>query len=297
MGLDQNSARLLMHSRNRGVDFTETLMIGRQSLLLRPGDFHKALNEFGIPASRDLVDSWFAKPGAYAEGFLESLGAQAVASLDHSDYEGATLIHDLNEPIGPEHAGRFSLVLDSGTLEHIFNFPTALRSCMEMVRPGGHLMLISPANNVCGHGFYQFSPELFFSALAEENGYQIEELAVFEASIGSPWYRVADPSEVRSRVTLLGSVPVYLFALAKRVSDVRPFASAPQQSDYVAAWQSNEWGSKAKHTKRFMDSSVAKLPVSVRRAIFRCMRLLSRQRGFRPDFYQRVTPQKSGKQA
>jgi 2-polyprenyl-3-methyl-5-hydroxy-6-metoxy-1,4-benzoquinol methylase len=54
-------------------------------------------------------------------------------------------------------------VFDGGTLEHIFDYPTAIKNCMKMVKPGGHLLLTTPANNWFGHGFYQFSPELFYS--------------------------------------------------------------------------------------------------------------------------------------
>lgn len=56
-------------------------------------------------------------------------------------------------------------MVDGGALEHTFNVPVALTSYMEMVRVGGRLILVSPANDHFGHGFYQFSAELFYSAL------------------------------------------------------------------------------------------------------------------------------------
>ena len=54
------------------------------------------------------------------------------------------------------------MVIDGGLLEHVFDFPTAIRNCMRMVRQGGHLILNLPVNNFPGHGFYRFSPELVF---------------------------------------------------------------------------------------------------------------------------------------
>ncbi len=36
-------------------------------------------------------------------------------------------------------------MVDGGTLEHIFNVPVALKSYMEMVRVGGHLILVCPS--------------------------------------------------------------------------------------------------------------------------------------------------------
>ena len=67
-----------------------------------------------------------------------------------------------------ERAGQFDVVYDGGTLEHVFNFPVALRNAMELLRPGGRLFTIHTcANNLCGHGFYQFSRELFYRTLSQ----------------------------------------------------------------------------------------------------------------------------------
>ena len=57
-------------------------------------------------------------------------------------------------------------MIDSGSLEHVFNISQALRNCLEMVESGGHFISIGPANNAMGHGFYQFSPELYFRILS-----------------------------------------------------------------------------------------------------------------------------------
>jgi len=34
----------------------------------------------------------------------------------------------------------------------------------------------TPASNLCGHGFYQFSPELFYRALNATNGFEVERM-------------------------------------------------------------------------------------------------------------------------
>ena len=49
----------------------------------------------------------------YAEPFLDLLGAKTVTSFDASDYEGASVVHDLNQLIPDEHKNRFSVVLRS----------------------------------------------------------------------------------------------------------------------------------------------------------------------------------------
>jgi SAM-dependent methyltransferase len=174
--------------------------------------------------------------GGYIEPLLHNLGAAHVDSLDASDYERATLVHDLNLPLPDELRGKYSLVLDGGSLEHVFNFPQALRNCMDAVELGGHLLLMTPANNQFGHGFYQFSPDLFYRAFAPENGFAMVIMLIRASHSWARWRHVSDPRVVGGRVTLTSPWSSLLFVLAKRTSPVEPFATPPQQSDYVAAW-------------------------------------------------------------
>lgn len=118
-----------------------------------------------------------AQADGYAETMFRALGANEIESYDYSDYEGATILHDMNVPISDMHKERYSVVLDGGTLEHVFHYLTALKNAMEMVKIGGSLILATPCNNYNGHGFYQFSPDLFFTVL-EGNGFTIEDISL-----------------------------------------------------------------------------------------------------------------------
>jgi hypothetical protein len=120
-----------------------------------------------------------------------------------------------------------------------------------MVKTGGHLILLTPANNYFGHGFYQFSPELFYRVLSRENGFEVVRMIGLEDGLGrssllgvkynfyikGPWFEVRDPAEVRKCVTLVNHNPVCLFVLAKKVSREDLFKTPPQQSHYVAQWE------------------------------------------------------------
>jgi hypothetical protein len=143
----------------------------------------------------------------------------------------------MNVPIPDSLKSAFSVVIDAGTLEHIFDFPTAIKNCMEMVQEGGHLLLMTPANNFMGHGFYQFSPELFFRVCSEPNGFEIGRAILCEVDPDAQWYEVVDPARARRRVELVNSRPAYLLIQARKIRDVPILAVAPQQSDYTAAWQ------------------------------------------------------------
>jgi len=233
MGLDINAVQFLIAARKESVEFGEVLTLGRQDLNVYPAKMRAELNKHGFPTEAFAPN---APDTGFAEPVFRSLGAKSVASLDASDFEGAEFVHDLNQPLPSELKERFDLVYDGGTLEHVFNFPIALMNCMEMLRPGGRLFIHTGTNNWCGHGFYQFSPELFFRALSPENGFEMERMIAHRVGPYGPWYEVADPSEVRSRVEVLSFTPLQLLVRAHRIKAIPVFAMLPQQSDYTSRW-------------------------------------------------------------
>lgn len=271
-------------------------MIGRQGLYVDRPTTERLLAEFGHPVRGTDLDSVFED--GFCEGLLRLLGAKVTDSFDASNFESATFVHDMNQPIGEEFKGRYSVVLDGGTLEHVFNFPTAIRNCMEMVRPGGHFLGITPANNWFGHGFYQFSPELYFRVLSPENGFRVEHMIAFEEVERPIWHRVSDPSEVGDRVTLQNDQPVYLLIIARRI-DVRPiFQSTPQQSDYIPRWSGEETAEPvevpaAPPLARPLPIRLAKMvvPSPVRRSLRTMLERPPRRKlGFDPRFFRRMPP-------
>jgi hypothetical protein len=236
MGLDVNGTRFLLYARNQGIDFSSTAMIGRQRLHLNAATLTTNLRDFGFEVPAEESVRMMSVEKGYAEPFLRQLGAGEIVSFDASDYEGATCIHDFNLPLDKKFFRRFSVVLDSGTLEHIFNFPQAISNCMEMVDLGGHFLGITPTNNFVGHGFYQFSPELFFRIFSPCNGFTLRKILAFE-SPSTNWYEVADPEAVKQRVSLINRRETYLLVIAQKTATVPIFASPIQQSDYSAQWQ------------------------------------------------------------
>ncbi len=213
-------------------------MLGRQEMLVDAGSLRKLMEEFGIHPGSDLLAELLTScDGGYGEPFLRLLGASEIVSIDASAYEGCTFSHDLNLPIPECLKDRFDLLIDGGTLEHIFNFPVAIQNCIDMLTLGGHFLSATPANNFAGHGFYQFSPELFFRVFSPENGFVIERAIVSEAYCDKSWYRVPDPQQVRSRVEFVSAHPTYLLIQAKKVRQFDVIQRYPQQSDYSAIWQ------------------------------------------------------------
>jgi hypothetical protein len=165
------------------------------------------------------------------------LGAEEVTSLDASAYERADLIHDANRPVPEDWHERYDVVLDAGSLEHVFDFPTAIRSCMQMVRVGGHFIGNTPTDNWSGHGFYQFSAELFFRLLAPENGFRVRRMLLYEHFDHGAFYEVADPAVVGSRVQLVSGQRLSLHVLARKEAPLADrLGRVPQQTEWVDRW-------------------------------------------------------------
>ena len=242
MGINRDTADFLCEARSGGASFARVLTLGRQSLNVDPASMRALGTRHGVEGADDAHDS-------YCERFFARfLNSESVDAIDNSGYEGAALVHDLNQPIPAAWEQRYDAVVDGGTLEHVFNFPQALANCMRMVRAGGRLFMFTPANNQLGHGFYQFSPELFYRALAPAHGFEVEKMLAVQfryastedGSLGRP-YRVADPADVGSRITLVNSRPVTLMIQARKIAHLAdPFSTIPQQSDYAEIWRNGD---------------------------------------------------------
>lgn len=220
MGVDLHGLYCLLYARKFGV-FGKTVTLGRQKISVSTSRL------------RSLFGDNVPQDSRYCEWLLEGhLGASQVASIDFSDYENATITHDMNVPV-PSSIGTYDTVIDYGTIEHVFNIPVALDNVRRLCRIGGQILHVSPADNFCGHGFWQISPELFFSLYSEANGFTQTEIFLARRDRPSAWYRVAPPRPGR-RIPLKTrgkTVVICRTVLSRHVA-----APSVQQSDYVSEW-------------------------------------------------------------
>lgn len=236
MGISTTAVKTLFFAKKAGINFNRTLTLGRQHLFAPLSELHTEAAKAGLSAL--VQDIQFKDP--FAEPLFRALGATVADSMDFSAYEGAGIIHDLNRAIPEALYEQYDLVFDGGTLEHVFHFPQAVSNCMKMLKTGGYFISITPTNNFLGHGFYQFSPELYFRIFSPENGFETFKIFVRTAKGG--FYEVKDPNEVQSRVTLINGAETDMVVIARRVAVKEIFATTPQQSDYAATWQRQEDG-------------------------------------------------------
>jgi SAM-dependent methyltransferase len=236
MGFELNTALFLQQAHADGCSFTRTATLGHQTLFLRYD---------AIRAHFPALDAVALDRERYADRLLrEAFGAHEVTSFDASDFEGATVVHDMNRPIAAEWHGRFDAVIEMGSLEHIFNFPVAIENLMRITAVGGRLFIVTPANNHFGHGFYQFGTDLFYRLLCAANGFEIERAYAFEhryfgPEMGAcgPWHEARDPAVVGVRPIVIGENPMLLMIRARRIAVEAGVLTIPQQSDYSAMWK------------------------------------------------------------
>lgn len=229
MGINIDCAQFLVAAKKAGVRFTKTLTLGRQFLFVAPQRLHNCLGSLNVGLSEET--------SPWADGLFAALGAEKLEFMDNSSYEGATIIQDLNRPIPETLHGSFDFVFDGGTLEHVYDFPTGIKNCMHLCRMGGCVCLWTPANNECGHGFYQFSPELFYRLFSPQNGFRLLSMIIVEKRpFSTRWFEVRDPAEINARVCCVNQHPVFLMVLAKKERIVDSGTWSVFQSDYVEAW-------------------------------------------------------------
>lgn len=148
---------------------------------------------------------------------FKMLGYGRADTLDLFPDEHPDLIVDLNRSL-PQHLwNQYDLVFDAGTAEHCFNVKEVLGNAARALRVGGRVMHILPMSGFAGHGFYQFSPDLF-AAFYGANGFGEIEIKI-DLRIGlKSWYFDFAPEK-----PLPGDfwgIPAQVFFAARKMREV-----------------------------------------------------------------------------
>jgi SAM-dependent methyltransferase len=200
-----------------------------------------------LPASPTLShDPRLAALGCLDDrAFFGSFGLSEVTSCDVSDWEGADLQLDLNQPVPAELRGRFDVVFESGTLQYVFHLPNALANIHALLKPGGRVVHgMAPSNNHVDHGFHMFCPTLFHDFYSA-NGWQLETELFFELEpfwyrskfLSAPWriYRYTPGCLDELSYGGLGAVQLGLFVVATKAAGATGDV-VPQQGYYERFW-------------------------------------------------------------
>jgi hypothetical protein len=227
MGIYFHELCFMRYARKLGP-FGEVATLGRQQIHLH------------TPQLQQLLDSkadalWY---GQYGEELLQQhFGATLVESFDASGYEGATHVRDFNVPIVPPRL--YDTVIDLGTCEHVFDVAQALRNTASLCAVGGQILHTLPADNLNGHGFWQFSAETFFSFYSEANGFGQTEVIFAEVRNFNSWYRLRQAPNEGHRIEIGSRSPTYILVRTRKTADIvkpQPSSAPVQQSDYENIW-------------------------------------------------------------
>jgi hypothetical protein len=240
MGIDKSSLELILLSQNYVKNTAvnkkaNILTLGRQQIhifkndinyLLHKYKFNSLIDKFNVSNySENLFINLFEDRSGYNEIFVDS--------IDNSNYEGASIIHNMNNPF--ISTKKYQYIYDGGTIEHIFNIPQVIENVIDMLDIDGLFVSITCNNNFSGHGIYQFSPEFFLSSLNEKYGMKIE--AIYLGKVHTPfeeWIDVNDYKGGRNCTKFDDCEPVYILTIARKISNKREnlLSNSPHQYSY-----------------------------------------------------------------
>jgi SAM-dependent methyltransferase len=272
MGLGKPALRFLAREHRRRPLAGDVLTLGRQCVYAAFEDARDILVSEGIqPATlaqgRDTatnIPAWRGTPKErYTSdvAFFEMLGVTSVRAMDCSDFEGAEILWDLNTPVPQELTGRFDLIVDGGTIEHIFDIRQAFMNIGRLLCPGGRIVHFTPANNYVNHGFYQCSPTLF-SDYYSTNGFADVRTFVAEETLRRDELAMLDVYQVdpdHQPLLMMSKKPLQVIVVAEKMES-SSVERLPQQSIY------NEVGQRDVGAERD-DRCAASLSDTLRRIV------------------------------
>lgn len=231
MGIDVQAIRVLV-DLSKKKSLGKVITLGRQNLSLSNFEKKKLSRKYNIKLS--LLEEEWAEPL-----LLEHFKAESIDSVDNSKFEGATIIHDLNTLIDDEYANAYDTVLDFGTSEHIYNIKAVVDNLVKLTKVAGHVVHIVPSNNMCGHGFYQFSPMFYTQIYSRKNGFTLNFLAIAKIKSIDKWYKVVDLAGM-DRYVFYNQYPSTIIVIATKETLPSLNLAAIQQPDYATQWITEE---------------------------------------------------------
>jgi SAM-dependent methyltransferase len=218
------------HARDVGAA-KRGIILGRQKLHLNGRKLDRFLagaKDLGFELSaRDVV-----QPDGFTETLFTALGYPPIEAMDFTDKEGAQHIHDLNKPVPAKLKGKFDIVIDGGTSEHIFHIGQALDSCYQMLKPGGLMMSFVAADGWFGHGFFQTGPDVPWRYWHHARGCEMLEVSIVPRKSPHRITAIEDPTG-RPRGGELALEGPHMLIYACRKPLVAKDYALPIQGHYV----------------------------------------------------------------
>lgn len=243
----------LLHEVTRDIKNKETVIcLGEPELDFTYIELCNFASKVGITIRQDasVSNSFDAKE------LFGLFGFSNYVVLDISDYQGAEIVHNLNQVFEDEkYLNSADLIFDGGTLEHVYNVPVALNTINRLLKIGGCIVHSSPCNGYVDHGFYQFSPTLFYD-LYRANAYEIllANLTNHSKGVHSEAY-LGDVYRSKGKFYGCKKLPRALLLFCAKKTMMANELVAPTQSYYVEMHEQSlqDYQVKYKYDFKFTD--------------------------------------------
>ena len=192
------------------------LTIGRQTVHITPYLLNLFLTQQGLkPPSPDKVkldaSTTNARMGPFIDDrtFFGSFSSATLHALDHSDFEGADIIHNLNDPIPPELENRFDFIYNGSCLDNVWDPGVTMRNMSRMLKPGGRIVHGEHGTRVNGP-YLTYPPDWFHDYYTINNYADVKTyIAVFSAA--DSWDKPAnwiqwDPLRIENQQIVIDGV-------------------------------------------------------------------------------------------
>jgi len=241
MGLGADTLDMLVRLHAEGyLTVPRTVMeIGAQQLsnnFLEAKDRIDGVGKlFRIPEPSPLPDP---KPTYVVHGDLEHLPADAPRARDFwtwlgfeyaaIDFDGSpgSFPLDLNfDPAAASHVGKYQLVTNFGTTEHVANQLNAFKVIHDFAETGGLMVHALPMQGMLNHGLVNYTPK-FFWMLARSNGYRWIYMSLGSGEVPYDFPdNVADAIRpfdhtIETRRGGIGQLDVVLVVILQKVFDI-----------------------------------------------------------------------------
>lgn len=148
MGLIPSYLKYVISSRNHVEDkYRKVVTLGNQDIYanyeqilkfcrelnytyvnLKPSEIQKTTSNMFL--SSNMIQERSTRDFINARTFFRILGINNYVDIDLFDLDQASIVHDLSVPIPSELKNEFDLVIDAGTIEHIYDIRMVMKNIL-----------------------------------------------------------------------------------------------------------------------------------------------------------------------
>lgn len=133
-------------------------------------------------------------------------------------FPGEGIALNLNAPIPESLTNSFDIVVDPGTLEHVFNIAQGFANVARLLRVGGACLLQHPMV-FPNHGHYSVSPTAYHDFFTN-NGFEVERIFTYGAPTNGDNFCPSTTTVEPRPVMVTESCPIIIGCVARKVLDL-----------------------------------------------------------------------------